>query len=172
MHKFVAFSTILYKLIKWMNEWTTDGLVQQLVHNVAADHDEGLSTRHDSKAKEDGELKASCGETAVGDVDSNCCLQEGEWILKAVQQLIETRSIKHQVEAERSASIGTAKNTRPNESGFVHFHAWFFQGVSSTFFAAFLVVWECFSRSELPVLKMHFWGYYTLMSVTHDWLSF
>ena len=40
------------------------------------------------------ELKASCVEEAIGHVDSNCSLQEGEFIVKAVQQLLaETRSL-------------------------------------------------------------------------------
>ena len=86
-------------------ESTIEGLVLQLVENIATGKDEGLSICHDHKTDEDGQPKPSRREKEYGDVDSDSSFQEGEWMVKTIQQLLsETRLIKNQVEVERSSA--------------------------------------------------------------------
>ena len=85
-----------------------EGLVQQLVDNMAKDEGEPFSNEV-QKAGHDEDHKANHGNERPGDVDCHGFL-EGEFILKAIKELAtDTRSLRHQIETETSAAANREK---------------------------------------------------------------
>ena len=85
-----------------------EGLVQQLVDNMAKNEGEPFSNE-DQKAGHDEDHKANHGNERPGDVDCHGFL-EGEFILKAIKELAtDTRSLRHQIETETSAAANREK---------------------------------------------------------------